>query len=238
MPELAKDEIMTGAGYAPRGDESNSYHLEHGDLNLIATSEIALCGRYAGEVIPAEQLPLKLCGISHCFRTERAYGRSTRGLFRVHQFSKVEMVILCLPADSEQMHGRLLEIERSIFDELGLPYRVLDIASGDLGAPAYRKFDIEAWMPGRGDNGQYSEVTSASNCLDYQARRLNIRYQVAGERRREYVHTLNGTGIAVGRAMIAVLENNQRADGTVAVPEALQPYLGGLEQITGRSIHL
>ena len=236
VPEMARDEIMSGVGYAPRGDESNSYHIEHDDLNLIATSEVALCGRYSGEIIPADRLPLKLCGISHCFRTERSYGRATRGLFRVHQFTKVEMVILCLPVDSERMHAELLDIERSIFDDLKLPYHVLDIASGDLGAPAYRKFDIEAWMPGRGDGGQFSEVTSASNCLDYQARRLNIRYQEQGEKRREYVHTLNATAIAVGRAMIAIFENYQLADGTIAVPEVLWPYFGGLTRLTGESI--
>ncbi|MGY2026952.1 serine--tRNA ligase [Nocardia gipuzkoensis] len=235
VPELANDSTLKGTGYAPRGDESNTYHIENEDLNLIATSEIVLCGRYADQVLEAAHLPIKLCGISHCFRTERAYGRATRGLFRVHQFNKVEMVILCRPDDSEELHQELLQIERGIFDDLELPYQVIDIASGDLGAPAYRKFDIEAWMPGRGDGGQYSEVTSASNCTDYQARRLNIRYK-AEEGKRQPVHTLNGTALAVGRAMIALLENNQDALGNITVPNVLRPYLGGLNTITGTSI--
>lgn len=226
VPELAKDQILAGTGYAPRGNESNTYHLEGEDLNLIATSEIVLCGRYADSVFSAAELPVKVCGVSHCFRTERAHGRATRGLFRVHQFLKVEMVVICTPEQSEELHQELLRIERGIFDDLELPYRVLDIATGDLGAPAYRKYDLEAWMPGRGDAGSYSEITSASNCTDYQARRLNIRYQDPETNKKAFVHTLNGTGIAVGRAMIAILENNQRADGTVTVPTALQPLLG------------
>lgn len=227
VPELANDRILAGTGYVPRGNESNTFHIEGEDLNLIATSEIVLCGRYADQVLPAEDLPLKVCGISHCFRTERAHGRATRGLFRVHQFLKVEMVVICRPEQSEAFHADMLRIERDIYDELDLPYRVIDVASGDLGAPAYRKFDIEAWMPGRGDNGAFCEVTSTSNCTDYQARRLNIRYEDADTGKRQFVHTLNGTGMAVGRAMIAILENNQTADGLVAVPKVLQPYLGG-----------
>ncbi|WP_040840174.1 serine--tRNA ligase [Nocardia brevicatena] len=235
VPELARDEILAGTGYTPRGDEANTYHIEGDDLNLIATSEIVLCGRYADQVLNEADLPLKLCGISNCYRTERAYGRATRGLYRVHQFSKVEMVIICHPDDSEQFHDELLTIERGIFDDLEIPYHVIDIASGDLGAPAYRKFDIEAWMPGRGDGGEYAEVTSASTCTDYQARRLGIRYR-GEDGKRHLVHTLNGTSLAVGRAMIAVLENYQNSDGTVTVPEVLRPYLGGLETITGTTL--
>lgn len=226
VPELAKDRILAGTGYTPRGNESNTYHIEGEDLNLIATSEIALCGRYIDSVLDLQDLPIKLCGISHCFRTERAHGRATRGLFRVHQFLKVEMVVLCTPDQSEAIHQDLLRIEREIFDELELPYRVVDIATGDLGAPAYRKYDLEAWMPGRGDGGAFSEVTSASNCTDYQARRLNIRYRDPQTGKKQFVHTLNGTGVAVGRAMIAILENNQQADGTVSVPVALRDLLG------------
>lgn len=225
VPELAKDHVLAGTGYAPRGDESNTYSIEGDDLNLIATAEIVLCGRYAGQVLREQDLPLRLCGVSHCFRTERAYGKATRGLFRVHQFLKVEMVVLCTPEQSEAEHANLLRIEREIFDDLGVPYRVVDIASGDLGAPAYRKFDIEAWMPGRGEGGAFSEVTSASNCTDYQSRRLDIKYATP-DGRRSFVHTLNGTGMAVGRAMIAILENNQLPDGRVRVPSALQPFLG------------
>ena len=184
---------------------------------------------HADEIIETERLPLKYVGISHCFRTEAgAAGRASRGLYRVHQFTKVEMFAFTegtLDA-SGAMHLELLRIEEEIFTELGIPYRVLDICSGDLGGPAYRKFDLEAWMPGRGDGGEYGEVTSTSDCTDYQARRLNIRYKPTGQKGTRFVHTLNGTAVALSRALIAVLENYQRADGLVDVPEALRPMMG------------
>ena len=221
-PELVHEHILSGAGYMPRGDEANSYIIQGTDLHLIATSEIPLCGMFADKIIK-DDLPIKLAGLSHCFRSERAAGRATRGLFRVHQFTKVEMLVLCNPDQSETLHDQLLEIECDIFDALELPYRVIDVASGDLGAPAFRKFDIEAWMPAR-NNGQYAEITSASNCTDYQARRLKIRYK-DGEQNK-HPHILNGTAIAAGRTMIALLENHQQDDGSILIPKNLQPLFG------------
>ena len=226
-PDLARGEILQGVGFIPRGPETQIYSIENFDLNLVATAEITLGGMYSGEVIEAEKLPLKICGISHCFRTEAgAAGRASRGLYRVHQFTKVEMFAFTLPEHSEDMHNYFCDLECKIFDGLGIPYRVLDIASGDLGGPAYRKFDLEAWMPGRGDSGEFGEVTSTSNCTDYQARRLNIRYKVKGEKGTSFVHTLNGTAVAISRAIIAILENCQQPDGTVIVPEVLQKWVG------------
>ncbi len=221
-PELVHESVLFGAGYRPRGDEANSYMIDGTDLHLIATSEIPLCGMFAGEIIEGAQLPLRLAGLSHCFRSERAAGRATRGLFRVHQFSKVEMLAICHPDESEALHQDFLALECEIFDDLEIPYRVVDVASGDLGAPAYRKYDIEAWMPGRKD---WAEVTSASNCTDYQARRLKIRWREDGGKP-AYPHILNGTGIAVGRAMIALMENGQQKDGAIKIPEALVPLFG------------
>ena len=222
-PDLAKNSVLQGTGYIPRGNETQIYSIENTDLSLIATAEITLGGILANETIDAEKLPLKLCGVSHCFRTEAgAAGRASRGLYRVHQFSKVEMFVFCLPEESEAFHQELLGIEREIFDELEVPYQVVDTATGDLGGPAYRKFDIEAWMPGR---GAYGEVTSTSNCTDYQARRLNARFKVKGEKGTQYVHTLNGTAVAISRALLSVLELGQREDGTIVMPSALRPYL-------------
>ena len=181
----------------------------------------------SGETVDSEQLPLKICGISHCFRTEAgAAGRATRGLYRVHQFTKVEMFAFTLAEQSEAMLEHFCQIECDLFDNLGIPYRVVDTATGDLGGPAYRKYDLEAWMPGRGEQGEWGEVTSTSNCTDYQARRLNARYKVKGEKGTNFLHTLNGTAIAISRAIIAVLENNQQEDGSIVVPEVLRPYVG------------
>jgi seryl-tRNA synthetase len=171
-------------------------------------------------------LPIKYVGMSHCFRTEAgAPGRDTRGLYRVHQFTKVEMFAFTTPDQSEAVHQELLAIEESIFQGLGLPYHVIDTCSGDLGGPAYRKYDLEAWMPGRGEAGEYGEVTSTSNCTDYQARRLNIRYKSPKHKGTRFVHTLNGTAVAVSRALVALLENYQQADGSVIVPEVLRPWV-------------
>lgn len=226
-PDLARGEVVQGVGFIPRGPETQIYSIENHDLNLVATAEITLGGIYAGQVLDEEKLPIKLCGVSHCYRTEAgAAGRASRGLYRVHQFTKVEMFAFTTPDRSEETLDEFLELECEIFNGLGLPFRVLDIATGDLGGPAYRKFDLEAWMPGRGAAGEYGEVTSTSNCTDYQARRLGIRYKKPGEKGTHFVHTLNGTAVACGRAMIALLENCQQADGSITVPEALRPFMG------------
>ncbi len=222
-PDLAKNSVLQGTGYIPRGNETQIYSIENSDLSLIATAEITLGGLLANQTVDSEQLPLKFCGVSHCFRTEAgAAGRASRGLYRVHQFSKVEMFVFCLPDQSEAFHQELLEIEKEIFDGLEIPYQIVDTATGDLGGPAYRKYDIEAWMPGR---NAYGEVTSTSNCTDYQARRLNARYKVKGEKGTNYVHTLNGTAVAISRALLSVLEMGQKEDGTIVVPKALRPYV-------------
>ena len=223
-PDLARNEILEGIGFIPRGPETQIYSVENTDLSLVATAEITLGGLMAGQILDAESLPVKLCGISHCFRTEAgAHGRATRGLYRVHQFTKIEMFAFTLPSESDAMLDHIRQVECRLFDGLGIPYRVVDTATGDLGGPAYRKFDLEAWMPGR---DAWGEVTSASNCTDYQARRLGIRYKQKGQKGTQFLHTLNGTAIAVSRALIAILENYQQADGSVVVPEVLRPMVG------------
>ncbi len=226
-PDLARDEIISGIGFNPRGPETQIYSIENSDISLVATAEITLGGMYADQTLNADQLPIKICGLSHCFRTEAgAHGRATRGIYRVHQFSKVEMFAFTMPDQSDAMHDELCDLECRIFDGLGVPYRVVDTATGDLGGPAYRKFDLEAWMPGRGEGGEWGEITSTSNCTDYQARRLNARCKKKGEKGTKFIHTLNGTAVAVTRAMIAILENNQQADGSVVIPEALRSWVG------------
>ncbi len=226
-PDLARNDVLEGIGFIPRGSETQIYSVADTNLSLIATAEITLGGYYEGVTFLDEQLPIKICGISHCFRTEAgAHGRATRGLYRVHQFTKVEMFAFTLPDQSEAMLDSFCDLECELFDGLGIPYRVVDTATGDLGAPAYRKFDLEAWMPGRGDKGEWGEVTSTSNCTDYQARRLNVRYKKKAEKGTQFVHTLNGTAVAISRALIAILENHQQADGTVIVPEVLRAYMG------------
>jgi seryl-tRNA synthetase len=226
-PDLALTEVLQGTGFMPRGPETQIYSVENSELNLIATAEITLGGMLAGQTMEAERLPLKLCGLSHCFRTEAgAAGRASRGLYRVHQFTKVEMFAFTLPDQSDAVHQEMRELECELFDNLEVPYRVIDTATGDLGGPAYRKYDLEAWMPGRGEGGEWGEVTSTSNCTDYQARRLNVRFKNPGQKGTALVHTLNGTAVATSRAIIAVLENHQRADGAVRVPQVLQPWVG------------
>ncbi|MEY4186488.1 MAG: Serine--tRNA ligase [Planctomycetota bacterium] len=225
-PDLARDSVLEGIGFTPRGSETQIYSVADTDLSLVATAEITLGGIQKDQTLEQSVLPLKYAGLSHCFRTEAgAAGRATRGIYRVHQFTKVEMFGYAGPdvKDSDALHQEILRIEEEIFQALGIPYRVIDTASGDLGGPAYRKFDIEAWMPGR---GEYGEVTSASNCTDYQARRLNIRCRSQERKGTQYVHTLNGTAISCARAIIAVLENYQQEDGTVVVPEVLRPWVG------------
>ncbi|MGN6547774.1 MAG: serine--tRNA ligase [Aureliella sp.] len=226
-PDVAHTGILRGIGFMPRGPETQIYSIENTDLNLVATAEITLGGMLADQTLDAEKLPIKLCGISHCFRTEAgAAGRASKGLYRVHQFTKIEMFAFTLPDQSDAIHEELRQIECDLFDLLEIPYRVVDTATGDLGGPAYRKYDLEAWMPGRGDGGEWGEVTSTSNCTDYQARRLNIRYRVKGEKGTHLVHTLNGTAIAISRAIIAILENYQQADKTIRIPKALEPWVG------------
>jgi seryl-tRNA synthetase len=225
-PDIAKEEIVEGIGFNPRGAESNIYTIEDTGTCLVGTAEITLGGYHAGEILDREKLPLKLAGLSHCFRKEAgAAGQYSKGLYRVHQFTKVEMFIICLPEDSENLHRSLLAIEEEIFQGLDIPYRIVDTCTGDLGAPAYRKFDIEAWMPGRGDGGEWGEVTSTSNCTDYQARRLGVRFRNE-DGRLQHAHMLNGTAIAISRALIALLENHQQEDGSVRIPEKLVPYTG------------
>ncbi|ASG84087.1 serine--tRNA ligase [Salmonella enterica subsp. diarizonae] len=225
-PDLAKNSILEGIGFSPRGNESNIYRVESTDLSLIATAEITVGGMHSDETLALDKLPLKYVALSHCFRTEAgASGRTSKGLYRVHQFNKVEMFVFCAPEDSQRLHEEILQIEEEIYQLLNLPYRVLRICAGDLGAPASKKYDIEAWMPGK-DGGEYGEVTSASNCTDFQARRLGIRYQNNDKSLRGYVHTLNGTAIATSRVILAILENYQQPDGSVAIPQVLQDYMG------------
>ena len=230
-PDLARPDVIESLGFSPRGEESQIYSIAGHELCLIGTAEITLGGMYADSILEERELPLRLAGISHCFRTEAgAHGRESRGLYRVHQFSKVEMFVFCRPEDSEAQHQELLRLERKIWDALEIPYRVIDIASADLGAPSYRKFDLEAWMPSRGSGGDWGEITSTSNCTDFQARRLKVRFRREkdgdGGKKNELVHTLNGTAIANARAIVALLENHQQADGSIRIPRALVPYLG------------
>jgi len=222
-PDLARDEALVGTGFIPRGPETQIYSIEDSDLSLVATAEITLAGSLAGEILDEEKLPLRLAGLSHCFRTEAgSHGRASRGLYRVHQFTKVEMFGFTTPEQSDAMHEEMLGIEEEIFQGLGLPYRVVDICTGDLGGAAYRKYDLEAWMPGR---DAYGEITSTSNTTDYQARRLQIRYRKNGGRP-QLLHTLNGTAIAVSRALIPLIENYQQEDGSILLPRVLVPYVG------------
>lgn len=233
-PDLARDEALVGTGFSPRGPETQIYSVEDSDLSLVATAEITLAGSMADEIVPEERLPIRLAGLSHCFRTEAgSHGRASRGLYRVHQFTKVEMFAFTTPEQSGELHEEMVDIEEEIFQGLGLPYRVVDICTGDLGAAAYRKYDLEAWMPGRGESGEFGEVTSTSNTTDYQARRLAIRYRKEGGRP-ELLHTLNGTALAISRVLIALLEVYQQEDGSIRLPRTLVPYVGK-EVIAGRS---
>jgi len=225
-PILVNERAMYGTGFLPT-EASNLYHLEHDDLYLTGTSEVALAGIHADERLEAEDLPARYTAFTTNFRREAgAAGKDTRGMFRVHQFDKVEMYVYCVPEQSRETHDLLLSYEEEIAQELGLPYRVMNIAVGDLGAPAAKKYDIEAWFPVQ---QRYREITSCSNTTDYQARRLNIRFRRNGKL--EYVHTLNGTG-ATARALLSIMENFQDEGGSVAVPEVLQrfgapPAIGG-----------
>jgi len=227
-PDLACDQMLVGTGFIPRGPETQIYSVEDSDLSMIATAEITLAGQHAEEIVDEGALPLRYAGLSHCFRTEAgSHGRASRGLYRVHQFTKVEMLAFTTPEQSEAMHEEMVGIEEEIFQGLGLPYRVVDICTGDLGGAAYRKYDLEAWMPSR---NAYGEITSTSNTTDYQARRLAIRYRRAESGGRPQLrHTLNGTAIAVARTLVPILENYQQEDGSILLPEALVPYVGKKE---------
>lgn len=219
-PVLVREEAMYGTGFFPT-DEAQVYKTAEDDLYLAGTSEVPLASMHGGEAFDESELPVRYAGMSTCFRREAGtYGKDTRGIIRVHQFDKVEMFSFCLPSESDEEHLRLLANEEAIFQALEIPYRVLEIAAGELAAPNYRKFDIEAWLPGA---NRWMEVTSCSNDLDYQARRLGIR--IKGESG-GLVHTLNGTAVALGRAIVALLENHQQADGSIKIPKALVPYTG------------
>ena len=221
-PVLTREEALFGTAFIPGGEEQ-LYRVERDDLYLVGTSEVPLAGLHMDEILESHDLPLRYAGFSTCFRREAGtYGKDTRGIFRVHQFDKVEMFSFVRPEDSWDEHARLRDTQVELLAELGLHGRVVDIAVGDLGSSAARKYDVEVWLPGQ---DAYRELTSASNCTDYQARRLRCRYRTE-DGGTEMVHTLNGTAVAVGRTIIALLETHQQADGTVTVPEALQPYLG------------
>ena len=226
-PALVKPEAMAGTGFLGQAAK-DVYHLPADDLYLVGTSEVALAAFHSDEILDAASLPRQYAAFSPCFRREAgSYGKDTRGIFRVHWFDKVEMFVHCLPGDAEQWHQRLLGFEKEFLNALEIPFQVLDVASGDLGLSAARKYDCYAWLP---TQQRYREVTSTSNCTQFQARRLGIRYRVEGGGT-EHVATLNGTLCAMTRIIIMLLENHQLADGTVRVPEALRPYLGGLEHL-------
>ncbi|MGV9882515.1 serine--tRNA ligase [Streptomyces sp. NPDC003006] len=227
-PSLVRPRAMEGTGFLGQAAE-NVYHLEKDDYYLVGTSEVALAAYHMDEIIDADKLPLRYAGFSPCYRREAGtYGKDTRGIFRVHQFDKVEMFSYVDPADAENEHKRLLEWEKQWLTGLGLPFQVIDVATGDLGASASRKFDCEAWIP---TQGKYRELTSASNCDGFQARRLSVRMRDSrdGKKVLQPLATLNGTLCAVPRTIVAILENHQQADGSVVVPEVLRPYLGGRE---------
>jgi seryl-tRNA synthetase len=229
-PVLVRDTALEGTGYFPEARDQ-IYEIEKDDLFLTGTSEVALAGLHADQILDAADLPLRYCAFSTCFRREAgAAGRDTRGMFRVHQFDKVEMFSFVEPSASKDEHERLLSIEEGILQALEIPYRVVNIAVGDLGAPAAKKFDCEAWIPSQ---GRYREVTSCSNTTDYQARRLGSRYRASDGESPEAVHTLNGTATAVGRTIIALIENRQEADGSFSIPNTLHPF-GAPERISAR----
>jgi seryl-tRNA synthetase len=220
-PVLVKPAAMEGTGFLGQAAE-NVYHLEKDDYYLVGTSEVPLAAFHMDEILDGAKLPMRYAGYSTCFRREAgSYGKDTRGIIRVHQFDKVEMFSFCKPEEAKEEHKRLLQWEKEFLNAMEIPYRVIDVASGDLGSSANRKFDIEAWIP---TQSAYREVTSTSNCTEFQARRLNIRYKDSDGTKA--VATLNGTLVAIPRMIVAILENHQNADGTVNVPAALQPFLG------------
>ena len=229
VPDLVSSQVLEGTGFNPRtSDQSDEYFIEGEDLALIATAEIALTGYHMNEIIDEKDLPLKYAGLSACFRKEAgSAGKHTRGLFRVHQFNKLEMYIFCLPEKSKEMHEMILATEEEIWQELGIPYHVINIAAGDLGSPAAKKYDVEYWSP---VDQCYRELTSCSNCTDFQARNLNIRVR-REDGTVEVLHTLNGTAVSLARTMVAVIENYATKDGKLKVPEVLKPYLDNREEL-------
>ncbi|HEX3568093.1 MAG TPA: serine--tRNA ligase [Candidatus Saccharimonadales bacterium] len=229
VPHMVNSRVLTGTGFAPRtSDQSDEYAIENEDLSLIGTAEIPLTGYHADEIIDEDKLPLLYAGLSPCYRKEAGtYGKHTRGLFRVHQFNKLEMYAFTLPEKSNEMHERLLALEEELWQAIGIPYHVINIASGDLGAPAAKKYDIEYWSP---VDGKYRELTSCSNCTDYQARNLNIRVR-RNDGRVEMLHSLNGTAVSLARSLVAIIENFQTADGHVVVPEVLRLFMGNQAEI-------
>ena len=229
VPDMVSSRVLEGCGFNPRtSDQSDEYYIEGEDLAMIATAEMPLTGYHMDEIIDEDKLPLLYAGYSACFRKEAgAYGKYTRGLFRVHQFNKLEMYVFCLPEQSKEIHEKILAIEEDIWQTLGIPYHVINIAAGDLGAPAAKKYDVEYWSP---VNQKYQEITSCSNCTDFQARSVNARVR-RKDGTVEFVHTLNGTAISLARTMVAVLENYAVEGGKLKVPEALRPYLNNKEEI-------
>lgn len=229
VPDLVSSKVLEGTGFNPRtSDQSDEYYIEGEDLALIATAEIPLTGYHMNEIIDEKDLPLMYAGFSACFRKEAgAAGKHTRGLFRVHQFNKLEMYVFCLPEKSKEMHEMILKTEEEIWQELGIPYRIINIAAGDLGAPAAKKYDVEYWSPA---DQTYRELTSCSNCTDFQARNLNIRVR-RKDGSVEVLHTLNGTAVSLARTMVAVIENYATPNGKLKVPEVLKPYLNNKEEI-------
>ncbi|HEY1063887.1 MAG TPA: serine--tRNA ligase [Candidatus Saccharimonadales bacterium] len=228
VPHMVNTRTASGTGFLPRGEERQIYKIEGEDLNLIATAEIPITGYHADELLDEADLPLLYVGLSPAYRMEAgAYGKHSKGLYRVHQFNKLEMYVFCKPEDSAAWHDKLMQLEEELCQALEIPYQVVRIAAGDLGGPAYKKYDIEYWSP---VDQSYRELMSCSNVTDYQARRLNIRYKNA-EGKNTLVHTLNGTAAAYSRVAIALIENHQTADDKVAVPQALQPFLGGKTHI-------
>ena len=228
VPHMVNGRVVSGTGFAPRSDaQSDEYFIENEDLSLIATAEMSLTGYHADEIIDEAKLPLLYAGLSPCYRKEAgAAGKHTRGLFRVHQFNKLEMYVFTTPEQSVAMHERIHAIEEEVWQALDIPYRVINIASGDLGAPASKKYDLEYWSP---VDNMYRELTSASNCTDFQARNLNIRVRRTESSKVETLHTLNGTAVSLERSLVAILEHYQNPDGTLRVPTVLQPYLSGRE---------
>lgn len=229
VPDMVSSKILEGCGFNPRSTEqSDEYYVEGEDLAMIATAEMPLTGYHMDEILEEKDLPLCYAGYSACFRKEAGtYGKHTRGLFRVHQFNKLEMYVFCLPEKSQEMHEKIRSIEEEIWQELGIPYRVINIAAGDLGAPAAKKYDIEYWSPA---DQKYRELTSCSNCTDFQARSLNIRVR-RNDGKLEVVHTLNGTAISLARTMVAVIENYATEGGKLQLPKVLQPYFNGATEI-------
>ena len=229
VPDMVSSRVLEGCGFNPRSSEqSDEYYIEGEDLALIATAEMPLTGYHMDEIIDEDKLPLLYAGYSACFRKEAgAYGKYTRGLFRVHQFNKLEMYVFCLPEQSKEMHEKILAIEEDIWQGLGVPYHVINIAAGDLGAPAAKKYDMEYWSP---VNQKYQEITSCSNCTDFQARACNVRVR-RKDGTVEFVHTLNGTAIPLARALVVMLENYATEGGKFKVPEVLRPYLGGKAEL-------